>query len=53
MIDARTKWWGDPETIQLQEHDVLYVPNTRIDQAGINLDNWVRRMIPVPRILTN
>ncbi|MCA9003078.1 MAG: polysaccharide biosynthesis/export family protein [Planctomycetes bacterium] len=53
IIDARTKWWGAAETIELQEHDVLYIPNTRIDQAGINLDNWVRRMIPVPRILTN
>ncbi|MFT5199988.1 MAG: protein involved in polysaccharide export with SLBB domain [Planctomycetota bacterium] len=53
MIDGRTKWWGAAETIHLQEHDVLYVPNTRIDQAAINLDNWIRRMIPVPRILTN
>lgn len=53
IIDARTKWWGAKETVHLQEHDVLYVPNTRIDQAGINLDNWVRRMIPVPRIFVN
>ncbi len=51
VIDGRTKWWGAPETVHMQEHDVLYIPNTRIDQTGINLDNWVRRMIPVPRIL--
>ncbi|HPF13331.1 MAG TPA: polysaccharide biosynthesis/export family protein [Planctomycetota bacterium] len=49
-IDARRKWWGTPETVMLQEYDVIYVPNTRVDQAAINLDNWVRRMIPVPRL---
>ncbi|MCP5020250.1 MAG: hypothetical protein GY930_00605 [bacterium] len=51
IVDGRTKWWGSSATIHMQEHDVLYVPNTRIDQTGINLDNWVRRMIPVPRFL--
>ncbi len=49
-IDARAKWWGAPETVHLQEYDVIYVPNRRIDRAGIHLDNWIRRMIPVPRI---
>ena len=50
-IDARPKWWGMSETIHLQEYDVIYVPNRRIDRVAINLDNWIRRMIPVPRLL--
>ncbi len=50
-IDARPKWWGTSETVHLQEYDVIYVPNRRIDRVAINLDNWIRRMIPVPRLL--
>ncbi|MEZ5973276.1 MAG: polysaccharide biosynthesis/export family protein [Planctomycetota bacterium] len=49
-VDARQKWWGAPDTIHLQEYDVIYVPNRRIDRVAIQLDNWIRRMIPVPRI---
>ncbi len=47
-IDARTKFWGGAEPIYLQPYDLVFVPNTNIDEAGILLDNWVRRMLPLP-----
>ncbi|MFT7679698.1 MAG: protein involved in polysaccharide export with SLBB domain [Planctomycetota bacterium] len=50
VLDARTRWWGSTEAILLQPNDVLYIPNTRVDRAGIQLDMWLRRMIPFPRI---
>ena len=52
VLDARTRWWGSTDAIVLQPDDVIFIPNTRIDRAGIQLDMWVRRMIPFPRILT-
>ena len=51
VVDARSRWWGSPDAILVQPEDVIYIPNTRIDRAGIQLDMWVRRMIPFPRIL--
>ena len=51
VLDARTRWWGSTDAILLQPDDVLYIPNTRVDRAGIQLDMWLRRMIPFPRIL--
>lgn len=52
ILDARTRWWGAPDTIVMQPNDVIFIPNTRIDRVAIELDNWVRRLIPFPRILT-
>jgi len=47
-IDARPKYWGDPKTIFLQPYDVVYVPNLPIDDLGHWVDNYIRRLIPVP-----
>jgi len=47
-IDARPKYWGDPKTIFLQPYDVVYVPNIPIDDLGHWVDNYIRRLIPVP-----
>lgn len=49
IIDARQQHWGQAETIILQEYDVIYVPNTRIDQIGIALNQWVWGLLPFPR----
>jgi protein involved in polysaccharide export with SLBB domain len=48
VIDIREEHWGRGRTVMLQAYDVLYVPNTRIDDAGLFLDSWIRRMIPFP-----
>jgi len=31
----------------LQEYDVIFVPNTRIDQTIININNWVWGLLPI------
>lgn len=49
-IDARRRFWGREETVLLQPHDILFVPNTNVDYIAIGLDNFVRRMIPAPQI---
>jgi protein involved in polysaccharide export with SLBB domain len=46
-IDARPRWWGKEKTVFLQPYDLLFVPNTPIDDAGIWIDNWIRRMLPI------
>ena len=47
-IDARPRWWGKEKTVFLQPYDLVYVPNTPIDDVGIWVDNWIRRLIPIP-----
>ena len=49
-IDARQKHWGADETVILQPRDILFVPNTNIDHVDIAIDNFVRRIIPLPNI---
>lgn len=49
-IDARRKHWGAEETVILQPRDILFIPNTNVDHIGIAVDNFVRRMIPLPNI---
>lgn len=47
-IDARPEHWTGAVPLYLQPYDVLYVPNTPIDDVAIWIDNYVRRMIPFP-----
>lgn len=47
VIDARPQFWSEAESLLLQEHDVVFVPNTRIDQAIININQWVWGLLPV------
>ena len=49
VVDARIRHWGEPETILLQPNDLIYIPNTRVDRVGIQLQMWIARMIPFPR----
>lgn len=46
-IDARQRWWGKEKTVFLQPYDLLYVPNTPIDDANIWIQNWIRDMLPI------
>lgn len=49
-VDARRKYWGEGETILLQPHDIVFIPNTNVDYIAIGIDNFIRRMIPAPQI---
>jgi protein involved in polysaccharide export with SLBB domain len=50
-IDARSEHWGGAEPLYLQIYDVIYVPNTPVDNVAIWIDNYIRRMIPFPYLL--
>ncbi len=50
-IDARQRHWGSEETVMLQNRDILYIPNTNIDHIDILVDQFIRRMIPLPNIV--
>lgn len=47
VVDARPEHWHEAETLVLQEYDVIFVPNTRIDQTIININNWVWGLLPI------
>ena len=47
VVDARPQHWGEADALILQEYDVIFVPNTRIDQAIINVNNWVWGILPI------
>lgn len=50
-IDARPETWSGATPLLLQPYDVLYVPNTPVDEVAIWVDNYIRRMIPFPYII--
>lgn len=47
-IDARPKYWSDAKTVFLQPYDIVYIPNMPIDDLGFWVDNYIRRLIPIP-----
>jgi polysaccharide export outer membrane protein len=47
-INAREEHWNGSEPVFLQAYDLVYIPNTPIDEVGIWIDNYIRRMIPFP-----
>ncbi len=47
-IDARIDYWQSGIPILLQAHDILYVPNKTIDAFNIWVDQYIRRLIPIP-----
>jgi polysaccharide biosynthesis/export protein len=50
-IDARPEHWDDAETIFLQPFDLIYVPNTPIDRVALWVDNYIRRLLPIPILI--
>jgi protein involved in polysaccharide export with SLBB domain len=48
VIDARPEHWRGTEPVYLQQHDVIFVPNTNVDEVALWVDNYIRRMIPLP-----
>ena len=47
-LDADVYEWGEHPPIYLQERDVVFVPNTAIDEVDIFVDQWIRQMLPFP-----
>lgn len=49
-LDADVYLWGDVPAILLQPRDIVFVPNTAIDSVDIWVDNYIRRLIPLPTL---
>ena len=49
-LNADINQWGEHPAIFLQARDVVFVPNTTIDNVDIFVDQWMRQMIPLPII---
>lgn len=50
-IDARIDYWGSPVSIRMQPGDVVFVPNTAVDDVNIWIDQYIRQMIPFPYLI--
>ncbi|MFK7739279.1 MAG: polysaccharide biosynthesis/export family protein [Planctomycetota bacterium] len=47
-LDADIYDWGNVPAIVMQPRDILFVPNTAIDDVDIWVDQYIRRLIPLP-----
>ena len=50
-VDMREEHWSGPAPVFLQAHDLVYVPNTAIDDVNIWVDKYIRQLIPYPQFL--
>ena len=50
-LNADVYEWGMHPAIYLQERDVVFVPNTAIDEVDIWVDQYIRQMIPLPGLV--
>ena len=50
-LDAGIYGWGEQPPIFLQARDIVFVPNTAIDDLDIWVDQYLRRMLPFPFFL--
>ena len=51
LIDARIEHWGVAPPVYLQPNDLVFVPNTNIDDANIFVDKYIRQMLPFPYLV--
>ena len=49
-LDADIYSWGNLPAIMLQARDVVFVPNTAIDDVDMWVDQYIRQMLPFPII---
>ena len=52
-LDAAEEYWTGSVPLYLQPYDVVFIPNTPIDEVAIWVDNYIRRMIPVPYVVSS
>jgi polysaccharide export outer membrane protein len=50
-IDARYDHWDTARQILLQANDLVFIPNTPIDDVNIWVDQYIRQMIPFPYLI--
>lgn len=50
-IDAAAEQWKSGESMLLQPYDVIYVPNTPIDNVNVWIDQYIRKLIPLPYLI--
>ncbi len=50
-LDADIYRWGNEPPIYLQPRDILFVPNTAIDDVDIWVDKYIRQLIPLPTLV--
>ena len=50
-IDARIDHWGTSNQVLLQANDLVYLPNTPIDDVNIWIDQYIRQLIPFPYLV--
>ncbi len=51
-IDARQDYWGTSKQILMQANDLVYIPNTPIDDVDIWVDQYIRLLIPFPYLVS-
>ncbi len=47
-VDASLEYWGIGDPLRLQPYDLVFVPNTAIDEVDIWVTNWIKRLFPLP-----
>ena len=47
-VDVSKEHWIGHEPLYIQPLDVVYIPNKSIDKVNIWVDQYIRRMLPVP-----
>lgn len=52
-LNASLKYWGNAEQIWLQPDDIIYIPPKRVVVLGNWIDQYVRRLIPIPYVIPN
>lgn len=50
-FDAREEQWGSAEPLYLQPDDVVFIPNTPIDDVDIWVEQYIRRLMPFPLLI--
>ena len=47
-VDVSKEHWTGHEPLYIQPLDVVYIPNKAVDKVNIWIDQYIRRMIPIP-----
>jgi polysaccharide export outer membrane protein len=51
LIDAEPVFWPIAPPVFLQANDVVFIPNTVIDDIDIFVDQYIRQLIPFPYLV--
>jgi len=52
VMDASEEYWTGAVPLYLQPYDIVFIPNTPIDDVDIWVDNYIRRIIPFPYVVS-